>query len=266
MRGRHKAILSIAVKAARLAGKIQKEYLGHQSILYHRKEHYDIATEVDYLCEREIISIIRESFPSHCILSEEVAQQPCSTNSDYLWIIDPLDGTINYTSRMPLFATSIAVQKAGETIVGVVYAPMLEELYTAVRGEGARLNGEPVQVSSVSRLSDAVLSVMLTSHYSIPEVKKATNLIHRFSSITRGIRIFVSQAIELGYIATGRMEAHICIKSRGFSSAAGKLIVSEAGGRITELKAAAFAPNTCLIVSNGRIHDNLLKIVEEEIA
>ena len=264
MREKYKEILSTAVKAAQLAGEVQKEYLGHQDILYHRKEHYDIVTEVDYLCERKIISAIRESFPSHCILSEEV-DQSCDANSDYLWIVDPLDGTVNYTSGIPLFGTSIGVQEAGETIVGVVYAPMLEELYTAVRGEGARLNGEPVQVSSISRLSDAVLSVMLTSHYSIPEVEKATRLIHSLSSSTRGIRIFVSQAVELGYIATGRIDAHICIKSRGFSSAAGKLLVSESGGRITELTGAAFSPYTCLIVSNGRIHEDLLKIVEEEI-
>ncbi|MFZ2205526.1 MAG: inositol monophosphatase family protein [Minisyncoccia bacterium] len=254
--------LETAIQAARKAGKIQHSYK-YEDYSTRRKDLNDIVTEVDLLCEKAIMSEITSRFPGHGFKSEETVTE-INSLKEYIWVIDPLDGTINYSSLMPFYSVSLALQKNGETILGVIFSNEFNELYTVVKNKGAFLNGTPLHVSSRAELKDSVFSFMMTSHYSDEHRKKIIGLIDKVSPHVRGLRLFVSQALELAYIATGKLDGHICIKSRGFSAAAGVLLLREAGGHITDIFGNEFGNNAqSLIASNGILHDKIMNIVRD---
>jgi len=258
------SFLEMAINVAKKAGDIQ---LSCKSKTYStaRKNHYDIVTEVDLACEREIISEIRSRFPQHGFKSEEMdTSTDKSAEKTWQWIIDPLDGTINYAAGLPFYSVSLALQKKGVTELGVIYAAEFGDMYVSIRGHGAFGNNIPLQVSSKGDLSNSVLSFMLTSHYSNEETEKIFQLVKALSPHVRGLRLLVSQALELAYVASGRLEGHVCVKSRGFSAAAGTLLVREAGGQVTDLAGNEFG-NTSrnLVASCGSLHEKILTIVGE---
>jgi len=204
------------------------------------------------------LKIIREAFEDHNILTEETKQS--RTQSPYLWIIDPLDGTINYASGLPLFAVSIGVQYQGNTIAGVINLPALGEVYTAVQGEGAYEGGRRLTVTT-SELSEAVVSVILTSHFSEEHSQNTLNVIKALTGSIRGVRIIVCEAFELASIASGRLDGNICIKADAYGAAAGQLLIEEAGGRVTEFSGRTFDKTSqSIVASNGVIHKELTKI------
>lgn len=227
------------------------------------KELNDIVTDVDIFMETKIIEKIKEWFPEHSIYSEERGE--IIGNSEYIWFVDPIDGTINFASKIPLFSTSIALKKNDETIFGLVIDYSQNDIYYAFAGEGAFCNGERLEVSDNDKLKDSVLSFCLTSHYNEEHINNVLDIERKLASKVRGLRLVVSGAIELCWCASGKLDGVINVKpSVGLSSAAGKLFVKEAGGKITNLKGNERNKVDTLLVTNGIIHTELVKIINND--
>lgn len=224
------------------------------------KELNDIVTDVDIFMETKIIEKIREWFPEHSIYSEEKGE--IIGNSDYVWFIDPIDGTINFAAKIPLFSTSIALKKNDKTIFGLVIDYNQNDIYYAFDGKGAYCNEEKLEVSNNDKLNNSILSFCLTSHYNDKHIKDVLNVEEKLASKVRGLRLVVSGAIELCWCASGKIDGVINVKpSIGLSSAAGKLFVKEAGGKITNLKGQEREKVDTMLVTNGKIHDELVQIL-----
>jgi myo-inositol-1(or 4)-monophosphatase len=215
---------------AREAGALQMEYF-HKKIKYETKStDVDMVTEVDLRCEKLIMSRIREVYPLHSIISEEAGKS--TDENEYVWIIDPLDGTNNYFHSYPIFAVSIALRKGSEAQVGVVYVPKLDEMFYAVKGMGAYLNDTKINVSEVAALKGALLATGFP--YDKAQDIKNNNLdifTHMVPKIM-GIRRSGSAAFDLCCAACGRLDAYWEMKIKLWDMAAGELIVREAGGDV----------------------------------
>jgi len=257
--------LVIAVSAAKNAGKVIKSFQ-EKEIATHRKERLDIVSEVDIEVENEIIDTLRKHYPHHYFSSEEAgkAKREDGISNRYEWIIDPIDGTINFVSGLPFFSTSIALQRNGKTLLGVIHNPHSGEIYTSIAGRGCFLNGKKLRASEKHDLGDSVFSFMLTSHYDEKQIESILRIVKGLAMVSRGLRLYVSQAIELGYIASGKLEGTVCIKSRGFSAAAGVLLVREAGGMVTDIHGYEFGNSSrSLLATNSVLHGELLEILSE---
>lgn len=247
-----KELKSIIVQAYEEALKLNNHVM--------KKELNDIVTDVDIYMESKIINKIKEWFPEHSIYSEEKGE--IIGNSEYVWFIDPIDGTINFASKIPLFTTSIALKKNDKTILGFVYDYSQKDVYYAFFGKGAYCNEERLKVSSTSKLEDSILSFCLTSHYNDEHIKKVLELEEKLAPKVRGLRLIVSGALELCWCASGKTDGMFNVKpSIGLSSAAGKLFVQEAGGKITNLKGNQRDKIDTLLVTNGKIYDDLVKLL-----
>ncbi len=252
--------LEVAVAAAEAAGEVLRSGFGRvQEVRY--KGEVDLVTEVDERAEGVIREALREAFPSYGMLAEEGGRLP--GEGDSRWVVDPLDGTTNYAHGLPIFAVSIALERAGEVVLGVVHDPMREETYVAERGGGATLNGEPVGVSGTDEPAGALLG---TSFADRPEeLEMGLELFGRFAGLARGVRRLGSGALDLCYVAAGRLDG--CYE-QGFSAwdvAAGVLIVEEAGGKITDCRGGRLDPEGSrgLVASNGALHPDLLRVTGE---
>lgn len=248
-------MISTAKQAAKEAGKILLSYLG--KVDRERKSEREFITIADKLAEKEITTIIKGSFPSHSILTEE--SQFIEEVSDYRWIIDPLDGTNNYVYAYPFFAVSIALEKKGEVILGVVYDPLRDELFEAESGKKAIMNGVEIGVTDISRLKD---SRLLTGFpYSMGKNNNLDNF-SRLAIDALEIRVDGSAALDLCYVACGRADGYWELKLRPWDTAAGKIIVELAGGHVTQIngdKYNHYIPN--LLATNGKIHDEMINIL-----
>jgi myo-inositol-1(or 4)-monophosphatase len=242
---------SIVAEAARTLVAMQG------SVKATRKDLLDIVTEADLASEKIVIDGLRRLTPGAAILSEE--QGASGPEGGQRWIIDPLDGTVNFASGLPWFSVTIAYQDRGRTVLGYSHAPAAGLTARYLDGEIATVNDRPARVSETTRLADAVLSVMLTSHFSATEMQRTAAIIARLGPRVRGLRIIVSGAFELSMIASGNLDAFVSIKADIVSHAAALPLVRAAGGRVTTL-AGADARDEDLekIASNGRIHDELL--------
>jgi myo-inositol-1(or 4)-monophosphatase len=255
-----KDILSFAILLARESGRIQKEFYRKQFSIRYKGE-INIVTDVDMACEERIVSLIGTSFPGDVIISEE------KENSFLLpgnrWIIDPLDGTTNYAHGYPFFCTSVAYETNGEVSVGVVYSPIFDELFYAVKGEGAFLNGEPVRVSTVGTMKQALLSTGFPYDLATNERNNISNFL-RFLYEAQAIRRDGSAALNLSYVACGRFDGHWELKLNPWDLAAGVLIVREAGGTVTDLEGGAFGIfQGDILASNGLIHGPMANVLRE---
>ncbi len=240
--------------------KIYEESKNIKDIAIKNKEKNDIVTAVDVFMENEIIKIIKEWFPEHSIYSEECGE--LSNNSEYEWFIDPIDGTINFAAGIPLFSTSIALKKNDETIFGIVFDYNQNDVYYAIKGQGAFCNENKLNVSDNEKLSDGIISFCLTSHYSDKHIKDVLKVEEKLASKVRRLRLVVSGAIELCWCASGKIDGVLNVKpSIGVSSAAGKLFVQEAGGKITNLLGNKREKIDTMLVTNGKIHDEILKVL-----
>lgn len=252
----------IAVSACRKAGRLLKENLGGaRSIEY--KGAVDLVTEMDRASEEVILREILSAFPDHGILTEESAE--ALSSSPVRWIIDPIDGTTNYAHGFPVFCISIALEVSGTVVYGCVYNPMLDELFTAHKGGGAFLNGVPIHVSSTRHLNSSLLATGFP--YDI-RTSETTNLEHfaAFAKRAQAIRRAGSAALDLAYTACGRFDGFWEIKLKPWDVAAAALLVTEAGGQITDFRGAAFSihGNECL-ASNGIIHNEMLGLLGENL-
>lgn len=223
----------------------------------------DLVTEADHASEKRIMEIIRETFPDHYILTEESGD--LATMSSYKWIIDPIDGTVNFANGIPLSCVSIAVEKEGEMIMGAVYNPFINEFFFAEKGEGATLNDKTITVSK----KDAVKHALLVTGFPYTYVEQENGPLDVFGRFIRAsipVRRFGSAAIDLCWIAAGRLDGYFEHKLNAWDSAAGFLIVKEAGGKVTDFDGNEYSPyQPKLIATNGIIHDELIRWIQNKL-
>jgi myo-inositol-1(or 4)-monophosphatase len=225
------------------------------------KQKNDFLTHVDEQSEQEIIRILHQAFPDHTILAEESGLK--ETAGEYRWIIDPLDGTKNYISGLPVFSISIALQYKKQIILGVVYDPIHRELFTAEKSKGAYLNNQPIQVSQTGRLEDCLFATGFPFKFKnfLPAYMDCFEEI--FRNITSARRMG-SAAIDLAYVAAGRYEAFWELGLNPWDCAAGSLLVKEAGGTVTDFWGRDnFLENSYIVASNGKIHSPTLAIIQK---
>jgi len=219
-------------------------------------------TDADYLSQEKIISVIKSQYPHHGIIAEEGDNHKKGVE-EYRWIIDPLDGTVNYSHSYPFFCVSIAMQKGGEVAAGAVYNPVLDEMFTAIKGGGAHLNGKPIRVSGCRDINRGLLCTGFP--YDIKE-SPDNNLVHfsNFIMAAQAGRRDGTAALDLCCVAAGRFDGFWELKLYPWDVAAGGLIIKEAGGEVTDFSGSEFDPFASNIVaSNGLIHENMLAIIEK---
>lgn len=252
-------IRAVGVAAALAAGRLLRERLGRvREIRY--KGAVNLVTEVDLASERLIVETIRSAFPDHALLTEEGTEQG-ALDAPALWVIDPLDGTTNYAHGYPMFCVSIAFLRNGTPEFGVVYQPVLDELFVAERGVGAFLNGERLRVSGHQELRSALLATGFP--YDLERRRQALAAFGRFTLTARAVRRDGSAALNLAYVAAGRFDGFWEQELSPWDTAAGVLLVEEAGGRVTDYfgHPYGFDQGTC-VASNGLIHDAMLELLQ----
>jgi myo-inositol-1(or 4)-monophosphatase len=250
---------TLAIRAVRESGRIQKEWLRKDKRI-ELKGAINLVTEVDKQCERRIIEIIKAAFPDHNILTEETPMPELP--SPYRWIIDPLDGTTNYAHGYPCFCTSIALELEGEIVLGAIYDPLLDELFTAQKGKGAFLHNERLTVSLTDQLTNALICTGFP--YDLRESKE-NNLDHfnNFIMEARAVRRDGSAALDLCYVAAGRFDGFWELKLYAWDVAAGKLMIEEAGGQVTDFQGGPLnIYGQQILASNGRIHEKMIRVLQ----
>lgn len=250
--------MAVAETAAREAGAIQKEF-AIKGFRVERKGEIDLVTEADIACEEAIVKTIRASFPDHAILAEEKGAS--SGNSKYQWVIDPLDGTTNFAHGFPIYNASVALTLEGVIVVGAVYDPSRDEMYTAAKGGGAFLNGAPIRVSSVTNLIDGLLATGFP--YEIKTTHR--NNLKQFGDFAmraQAIRRAGAAALDLCYVACGRFDGFWEFHLKPWDIAAGALCVMEAGGVITMSDGASLdIYRSDIVASNGHLHPAMLDVL-----
>jgi len=252
------AFLATAVEAVVRAGEIHLSKF-RSGVRVDKKGAIDLVTEVDLEVERMFRAMIAERFPGHDVLAEEMGG--ASTGARHRWVFDPLDGTTNYAHGLPIFCASLALEIDGQAEVAAVFDASRQELFTAERGIGAWLNGEPLRVSATSDIIDALLvtGFPYTVHQT-PE--RFLKVFGAFIARARAVRRLGSAAIDLCYVAAGRMDAFWEESLQPWDTMAGALIVQEAGGRVTALDGGPWVPaDGHILASNGQLHDTMLAIL-----
>jgi myo-inositol-1(or 4)-monophosphatase len=258
--------LATAVEIVLRAGEIQMA--GRETgFRVAKKGAIDLVTEVDLACEKMCRATLAERFPEHDILAEELSTGPGEeARARYRWVFDPIDGTTNYAHGLPIFCASLALEVDGRPIVGAIYDPTRRELFTAEQGQGAFVNGTRLKASSTEAIGDALLvtGFPYDMHVRGPEL---VELFGQFLHRARAVRRLGSAALDLCYVAAGRFEGFWEQHLKPWDVAAGALVVTEAGGRITGMDGAAFdARAGHLVASNGRVHDAMLEVIRDSRA
>ena len=252
--------VKVAVEAARAAGKIQSERVDDiRDISEKGGVRGDVVTEVDILCEKEIIDRIKKNFPDHAILAEESG----STQGDAKnkWVIDPLDGTLNYSHGFPCYCVSIGLEHEGELVVGVIYNPNLDEMFVAEKGQGAMLNGRPIKVSSTDTLEKSLLVTGFTPKIVGSEDDNLDHFCNLMKSC-QAVRRPGSAAMDFCYTAMGRFDGFWEAHLSPWDMAAGVLIVREAGGTVTAFDGGPFSIyDNNVLATNGYVHQEMINIL-----
>jgi myo-inositol-1(or 4)-monophosphatase len=250
-------IKSTLLKATKAAGLLIKEYAEKGFSINQKDGLNNPVTEADLASEDLIISIIRAEFPDHYILTEEAGNLP--TDSNYKWIIDPIDGTVNFAHLIPLCCVSIGVEKDGEVIMGAIYNPFIDEFYFAEKGKGAFCNDKPINVSSQKSVSLSCLVSGFPYTY-VDEPNGALEVFARFVRAGVSVRRLGSAAMDLCWVACGRFDGYFEQSLKPWDSAAGFLLVNEAGGKVTNFEGDTYSPyDKKIIATNGTIHDELFE-------
>ncbi len=252
--------LALAERLAREAGAIQRERFESRIEIRAKGAAIDLVTEVDHDCEEHVVGSIEREYPGDAIVAEE-GRGGDHPHAEWRWVIDPLDGTTNYAHGYPRFCVSIGLESRGATQIGVVYDPLLDELYAAVRGRGATRNGTEIRVSQEEQIGNALVATGFP--YDLRQTLE-DNLDHfvRVVKSVRAIRRDGSAALDLCYVACGRLDAFWELKLKPWDVLAGRLLIEEAGGRVTNLQGAP-APRDGreTLASNGRLHDAMRRLL-----
>lgn len=247
------------INATQAGAKIIKEYFDKSFTISNKEGINNLVTEVDHKSEKAIIEVIKKDFPEHFILSEEAGA--IEQDSEFKWIIDPIDGTVNYANGIPICCVSIGIEKAGQMIMGAVYNPFINEFYFAERGNGSTLNDKKI---SVTKRTEVIKSCLVTGfpYTYLDEENGPLQVFEKFIRKGIPVRRLGSAAIDLCWVAAGRFDGFYEHKLSAWDSAAGFIIVEEAGGKVTNLKGETYNPyQPGLIATNGLIHDEIVRIV-----
>ncbi len=245
-----KSALTVAIKAARAAGKVMHDNW-HKPKRVNSAEAHDIKLELDVRCQALIEKILADAFPQIPVLGEEGSTG--DTSAEYRWVIDPIDGTVNYFFGMPHACVSIALQHREQSVVGVIYDPFTDEIWTTTQGQPTRLNGKVVRVSQRSKIGDCVIAMGFSK--SQDNLNKSLPHLIRLSRRAKKIRIMGSAALELVYVASGRLDAYIERTINLWDVAAGSLLVENAGGEFYTLPAPNGKLRMC--ADNGKLRKKL---------
>ena len=253
-------LLTIAVSAARAAGNfIMRNYERVEQLEVTRKGRSDFATEVDRSAEAEIIRIIRKHHPDHAVLAEESG---AAGESEFVWIIDPLDGTTNFLHRLPHFAVSIGLQYRGTLEAGVVYAPCTQDLYTARRGGGSQLNGRRLRVSKTKNMDEALVGTGVPIRGGVT-LDTYLPLLKTIAEKTSGVRRAGSASLDLAYVAAGYLDAFWELNLKPWDIAAGLLLVQESGGLVSEIYGAEDMMKTGnVLAANPKLHPQFAELLK----
>lgn len=247
--------LSVAGEAAREAGALLLQYLD-KNVDVEYKSAFNIVTAADRAVEDLVVGKIRSHFPSHSIVAEEGSN--LDQGSEYVWHIDPLDGTTNFAHSNPTFCCSIGLEKNGEGIVGVVYDPNRDEFFSAEAGSGAYLNNKRLKASSIDRLENGLFATGFppTNRLDNPNV----HFFHHFSVMTHGCRRTGSAAIDICSVAAGRLEGFWEIGLRSWDVSGGAVVLNEAGGRVTDMDGGRYdSGDQHVLCTNGLVHDQMIE-------
>ncbi|MFT3748632.1 MAG: inositol monophosphatase family protein [Agriterribacter sp.] len=249
----------ILLQAAEKAGAIMRDSINTSFKISNKEGLNNLVTEVDHACEKAIFEIIQKNYADHFILSEESGE--IVMDSSYKWIIDPIDGTINFANGIPLCCVSIAVEHEGKMILGAVYNPFLNELFVAEKGKGATLNNNSIHVSSKTEVDHSCLVTGFPYTY----LDEPNGPLAVFDKLIRKgipVRRLGSAAIDLCWVAMGRFDGFYEHKLNAWDSAAGFLIVEEAGGKVTDFADQPYSPyQPHIVATNGKIHADLLDYI-----
>ncbi len=256
-------IKRIGITAARNGAEVLQAYFGRVSTIT-KKGAVDLVTEADTESENRIIATIRSAFPDHALLAEESGH--ADGHADYTWLIDPLDGTTNFAHGVPVYAVSIALAIKGRIVVGIVLNPASGELFTALAGRGAHLNGRAIAVSQIATVSESLLATGFPYEFA----GRLETVMARFRScaaVSQGVRRIGSAALDLCYVACGRFEGFWEELLKPWDTAAGYLIAAEAGATVTNFQNQPYClDHVDILVTNGRIHQEMLALLRKDQA
>lgn len=254
--------LTVALQLALLAGDHLRQGVHADFSIESKPGRHNFVTTYDKSSEKKIIDGIRARFPEHAILAEESGEM--KTESEVTWIIDPLDGTMNFSRRIPLFCVSIGVAVGKEIAAGVVYQPISQELFFAQKGKGAYLNGKPLSVSGAQTLEEAAVATGFPYNVDQNPLKCVDHFAHM---LIKGvpIRRLGSAALDLAYVAAGRFDGYWEVSLHPWDMAAGKLLVEEAGGKVTHYDGSSHGifQEASIVATNGHLHERLLTHLNE---
>jgi myo-inositol-1(or 4)-monophosphatase len=252
--------LEISETIAREAGALLHGYF-ERRIGFELKGEFDLVTEADRASEKLVIERLQQHFPGHSIVAEESGGH-AGSSSEYCWYVDPLDGTTNFAHGFPMYNVTLALEKSGEIVAGVIFDPERNEMFASERGGGARLNGRPIRVSGVKLIDDALVATGFPSRKRHQNVN--VHFYYQLAMITHGVRRAGAAALDLAYVACGRLDAFWEFGLNPWDMAAGTLLVAEAGGRCSDMHGGAEqlrGPH--LLADNGSVHAAILEIFAE---
>ncbi len=252
--------LETAVEIAREAGALLAGYF-ERRVRFELKGEFDLVTEADRASEKLVVERLLTHFPSHAIVAEEGGGH--ETSSEYRWYVDPLDGTTNFAHGFPMFNITMGLQRAGEAVAGVVYDPIRQEMFSAERGSGAYLNGKRIRVSGVRNLGESLSSTGFPSRKRSHDVN--IHFYYQVAMASHGVRRTGSAAIDLAYVASGRLDFFWEFGLMPWDMAAGVLLVQEAGGRVSDMRGAPHDINSSphVLADNGSLHEPTLAFLAE---
>jgi len=247
-----------AIRIAAQAGETAQQYF-RQGVAVRKKGKIDLVTEADVAVEEQIVSLLRQEFPDHGLLREEGGAE--NLEKEFVWVVDPIDGTTNFAHGYPMFCVSIGLRHQGREVAGVVFAPVLQEMFWAAEGEGAWLNGRRIRVSDVARIEDGMLSTGFPYdvHRNYEDV---LGDLARFLPVAQAVRRDGSAALNLCYVAVGRFDGFWERRLNPWDTAAARVIVAEAGGMVSRFDGGLYSIfDREILASNGRIHDQMIRIL-----
>ncbi|HXF26278.1 MAG TPA: inositol monophosphatase family protein [Bryobacteraceae bacterium] len=251
--------LDACLEIAREAGGLLSDF-AQRRIGFELKGDFDLVTAADRASEKLIVERIRARFPEHSIVAEEGGGHKGS--SDYCWYVDPLDGTTNFAHGFPMYNATLAVEHAGEMLAGAIFDPIRQEMFSAERGSGAYLNGERIHVSTVATIADSLVATGFPSRKRHENVN--VHFYYQLAMLTHGVRRAGSAALDLAYVACGRLEAFWEFGLNPWDMAAGLLIVKEAGGACSDMDGGtAKLRGRHILADNSRVHDEILALFAE---